>query len=134
MLRSDDLSRQGLEPGPKLAAPCALLQMCAVTRPPSEWVQRIFQVSKSPGRYRVMQSIEDAQVSLTRGMQDLEHVRHAAVRLGHTFQAVPDLTPLGYEIVVGIDHQQRGNLLFKFHFCHAPSRAMRHLESTSRFF
>jgi hypothetical protein len=43
-------------------------------------------------------------VRLARGVEDLQHVRNAVVRFGNSFDAGPDLSALGNEVVVGIDY------------------------------
>ena len=62
-----------------------------------------------------MQRVEDAEVCLSCGIQDLTHVRDALVGLGNTLQAIPCLAALGNEIVVWIDHNETGEALFVCH-------------------
>src|SRR5262249_20382088 len=70
----------------------------------------------------MMQRIEDAKPRLPRGSQDLQHVRNAVIRFCNSADATPELASLGNEVVVRIDHQKRGDLLFISPLCHAPSR------------
>ena len=58
----------------------------------------------------MMHRIEDAELCPARGVENLQHMADAVVGLGHGLDARPDLTAFGNEVVVGIDHQQRGDV------------------------
>ena len=59
----------------------------------------------------MMHGIEDAELCSTRGVENLQHVGDAVVGFGNGLDARPDLAAFGNEVVVGIDHQQRGDVL-----------------------
>src|SRR5262245_11373911 len=58
----------------------------------------------------MMHCIEDAKLSLPRGVEDLQHIRNAAIRLRDSPNAVPELAAFGNEIVIGIDYQKCSKL------------------------
>ena len=59
----------------------------------------------------MMHRIEDPELRPARGIQNFQHVDDAVVRLGNGLDARPDLAAFGNEVVVGIDDQQRGDVL-----------------------
>ena len=59
----------------------------------------------------MMHRIEDAELYPSRGVENLQHVGNAVVGFGDGLDARPDLAAFGNEVVVGIDHQQRGDVL-----------------------
>ena len=63
------------------------------------------------GTVPVMHGIEDPKFRFARRMQHLLHVRNAIVRFSHGFDPRPDLATLGNEVVVGVDHQESGDVL-----------------------
>src|SRR5919108_1013271 len=110
MLRGDNLARYWLEPGTDFAAPCAVFEAPAFPRSllnrcnvlPSLVVARTI---------TMVQCVKDPKLSLARGIQNLQHVRNAAVRLCDSLDARPYLAALGNEVVIWIDHQKCGDLL-----------------------
>ena len=58
----------------------------------------------------MMHCIEDPELRLARGVEDLQHVADAVIGFGHSLDARPDLATFGNEVVVGIAHQQRGDV------------------------
>lgn len=53
-----------------------------------------------------MKSVEHTQSRAPRRLENLQHVRHTAIRFGHRPKAIPDLSSLGDEVVVGVDYNQ----------------------------
>ena len=52
----------------------------------------------------MMHSIENPQLRLARGIQHLQHMRNALIRLGDSANAIPYLAALRNEVVIGIDN------------------------------
>jgi hypothetical protein len=52
----------------------------------------------------MMHGIENPQLRLTRGIQDLQHMWNALIRLGDSANALPYLAALRNEVVIGIDN------------------------------
>src|SRR5215471_18140739 len=71
------------------------------------------------GTVPMMQRIEDAKPCVPRRNQDLQHVRHAIIRLCNSLKELPNLATLGYEIVIRIDHEKPRNRFAVGHFRHA---------------
>src|SRR5262245_4526608 len=67
-----------------------------------------FQVSRTVS---MMHRVEHPKPRLSRGVQDLQHMRNAVVRLRDPLNARPELAALGDEVVVRINHQKRCDLL-----------------------
>jgi hypothetical protein len=88
MLRGDNVARPRLELGTDLATPRAVFKgfsqpSCLLNGRdilPSLVVARVISV---------MQCIEDGKLRVPRGMQDLQHVRHAVIRFCDAPNAVP---------------------------------------------
>jgi hypothetical protein len=59
----------------------------------------------------MMHGIEDAKLRFPRGIQDLQHMRNAAICFCDSPNAIPYLASLGNEVVIRIDHQKCGHLL-----------------------
>jgi hypothetical protein len=59
----------------------------------------------------MMHGIEDPKLRLARGVQNFQHMGDAVVGFGNSFDARPDLAAFGNEVVIRIDHQQRGDAL-----------------------
>src|SRR5262249_510697 len=68
-----------------------------------------------------MSRVKDAKPRRPRGVLDLQHVRHAVILLCDVLQAIPDLSALGDEVVIGIDHESCRERLFFGHVCHGLS-------------
>ena len=62
-----------------------------------------------------MQRVENADVCLSCGIEDLTHVRNALVCFGNTLQPIPYLAALGNEIVVWINNNKTGEVLLVRH-------------------
>lgn len=110
MFLRDDLTRRRHELGAELAAPCAVFEALASPSGPLDGCD------ESPGlvvarAVSMMHGIEDAKLRLPRGIQDLQHVRHAVVGFGDRLDAGPDLATLGNEVVIRIDHQKGSDVL-----------------------
>ena len=52
------------------------------------------------GRASTMHRIEDADVRLSRRIQNLQHKRNTTIRFRNTLQAIPHFAALGNEVVV----------------------------------
>jgi hypothetical protein len=59
----------------------------------------------------MMHGIKDRKLRLARGVQNFQHVGNAVVGFGNGFDVRPDLAAFGDEVVIRIDHQQRGDAL-----------------------
>jgi hypothetical protein len=57
-----------------------------------------------------MHGIEDPKLRFARRMQNLLHVWDAIICFGHGFDPRPDLAAFGDEVVIGVDHQERGDV------------------------
>src|SRR5262250_2201281 len=57
------------------------------------------------GTVSVMHCIEHAQSRAPRRTQDLQHMRNAVVGFGDLLHAIPELSALGNEVVVRVDHE-----------------------------
>jgi hypothetical protein len=68
-----------------------------------------------------MQRIENADVRLSRGIENLHHMRNALVGFSNTLQAIPYFAALGNKIVVRIHHEKCGDLLIKLQICQVVS-------------
>ncbi len=118
MLRGDNLARLGLEPGTDLATPGAVLEGLAHPCRSLDG-SNILPGLVVAGTVAMMQCIEDAQLRLPRGFENLQHMRNTIIGFRDSPNAVPDLAPFGDEVVVGIEHQKAGDLLFVCHLCHS---------------
>src|SRR5262249_41568669 len=67
----------------------------------------------------MVEGVEDAETGVSRGGEDAEHIRNALIGLGNGLDAVPDLAAFGDEIVIGIDYEKRGEILFVSGFPHS---------------
>src|SRR5262249_6461640 len=56
-----------------------------------------------------------------RGIQHIQHMRNTAIRFCNSLQAMPYFAALGNEVVIRIDHQERGDIFVICHFSHATS-------------
>src|SRR5262245_6489085 len=105
MLCGDNLTRLGRELGADLTAPRAVFE--ALVHPrcllhggdvlPSLIVAQTVSM---------MQCIEDTKFRISRGIKDLQHMRNAVIRFCNGPNTFPQLTSLGDEVVVRIDHQK----------------------------
>src|SRR5215510_15371589 len=59
----------------------------------------------------VMHRIEDSELRLPCRIQDLQHMWNTVIRLGDSLDARPNLSTLGNEVVIRIDHQKCGDAL-----------------------
>src|ERR1700733_1563753 len=110
MLRCDDLTRPGLEPGMELTTPRAVFEGPALPRcllNGSDVVPCLV-VTRTVA---TMRCIEDPKLCLARCVQDTQHVRNAAIGFRDGPNAGPRLATLGNEVVIRIDHQKRRDLL-----------------------
>src|SRR5262245_27501485 len=80
------------------------------------------------GAVPAVQGIEDPDSSLPRRRQHLQHVRNAAIGFRKRLQAIPYLSAFGNEIIVGIDHQEPGELPV---VCHVRHGCLARAQSTS---
>src|SRR5215471_9207577 len=64
--------------------------------------------------------VENPHPYLSCNVEQLQHMRNAIISLCDALDAIPYFSALGNEIVVGIDHQKPGNLLFKRQIGHNP--------------
>src|SRR5262245_41697581 len=105
MLCCDNLTRLGRKLGADLTTPRAVFEAlvypCCLLNGgdvlPSLIVARTVSM---------MQCIEDPKLRIPRGIQDLQHMRNTVVRFCNGPNSSPQLTSLGDEVVVRIDHQK----------------------------
>lgn len=106
MLAHDDLTRRGHELVAELASPRAIFE--GLMRPSRPLNRRDvlpgFVVTQSVAP---MHGIEDPKLRLPCRVQNLQHMRNTAVRLGDSFDAGPELPAFRDEVVIWIDHQER---------------------------
>src|SRR4030095_14589093 len=111
MLRRNDIARLRFELAAYLAAPHTVFE--GPSRPGCllNWRNVLpgFVVARAVS---TMQRIEDTDVRLPRRTQDLLHMKDALICFCDALQHIPYFAALGYEIVIGIDHQKCGDLLF----------------------
>src|SRR4029077_7169059 len=119
-----DLPRLRREFGSELAAPGAVLEDPSL---PSRLLDRrdVLPGLVVAGAVAMMRRIEDAQPGLARRVQDPQHVRNAAIGFRDRLDPVPDLAALGDEVVVGVDDEERGELLVVVHVRSAQSAGTR---------
>src|SRR5262245_32773064 len=120
MLSGDNLTRLGLEFGTDLATPSTVFKGFSPPRCPLNRhnILPSLVVARSVS---MMHCIEDWKLRLPRGVEDLQHIRNAAIRLRDSPNAVPELATLGNEVVVGIDHQKCSKLRVVYQLRHSPS-------------
>ena len=93
MLLNDDFAWVWREFGPELTTPRAVCE--GLSRPRRLLNRRdIFPCLVIPRTISMMHGIENPQLSLARGIQNLQHMGNAIIRLGDGANAIPDLGPL----------------------------------------
>src|SRR5215510_9497203 len=120
MLSGDNLTWLRLEFGTDLATPGAVFEGFS---PPSCPLDRrnILPSLVVARSISMMQCIEDPKLRLPRGVEDLQHIRNAAIRLRDSPNAVPELAAFGNEVVIGIDHQKCSKLPVEYQLRHSLS-------------
>src|SRR5262245_25472791 len=109
MLSGVNLTCLRLEFGTDLATPGTVFEAFSPPRGPLD--RRNILPSLVVARsISMMHCIEDPKLRLPRGVEDLQHIRNAAIRLGDSPNAVPELAAFGDEVVIGIDHQKCSKL------------------------
>ena len=68
-----------------------------------------------------MESIENADVRLSRSIEDLEHMSNTLVRFCNTLQTIPYFATLGNEVVIWVDHNKCSELFVISHWSHPLS-------------
>jgi hypothetical protein len=93
MLRRHDLAGLTLEPGAQLSTPCAVFE--ALARPSSllNWRNGLPGLIVA-GTVSTMQRVDDLKPRIPRGVQDLQHIRNAVIRLRDSPNATPNLASL----------------------------------------
>src|SRR5262245_47376377 len=119
MLSGDNLTRLGLEFGTDLAAPSAVFEGFSSPRCPLDR-RNILPSLVIARSISMMHCVEDAKLRFPRGVEDLQHIRNAAIRLRDSPHAVPELAALGNEVVIGIDHQKCSKLRVVCQLRHSP--------------
>src|SRR5262249_26841307 len=123
MLSGDNLTWLRLEFGTDLATPSTVFEGFSPPRCPLD--RRNILPSLVVARsISMMHCIEDPKFRLPRDVEDLQHIRNAAIRLRYSPNAVPELAALGNEIVIGIDHQECSKLRVEYQFRHSLSPAI----------
>jgi hypothetical protein len=121
MLLDDDFARAWREFDTEFATPGAELK--GLSRPSRLLNGRnLFPCLIVSRTVSVMHRIENPQLRLTCGIQDLQHMRHALIRLGDGANAIPYLAALRNEVVIGIDNQKCGAVPFVSFYRHVCSR------------
>src|SRR5215467_850409 len=110
MLLDDNFAWHRRELSPELATPSAILK-CFVRPRCLLNGRNVLPSLVIAWTVSMMHCKENPQLRLPRGIKDLLHVRNAVVRFGNSFDAGPDLAAFGNEVVVRVDHQQRGDAL-----------------------
>src|SRR5262245_49479885 len=108
MLSGDNLTWLRLEFGTDLATPGTVFEAPVFPRGSLNRsnVRPSFVVART---ISMMHRVEDPYLRLSRGIQHLQHVGNAVVCFGNGFDAGPYLAALGNEVVVRIDHEERGD-------------------------
>src|SRR5215471_18665791 len=106
MLLGNDFARFGFELTADLAAPgtgleALVLPRCLLNR--RDVVPGLI-VTRTVA---MMHRVKHTKPGLPRRIQDVQHVRNTVVRFGNALHAGPYLTPLGKEVVIRIDYQER---------------------------
>jgi hypothetical protein len=117
MLLDDNVTWLGRELETELATPGAILEALSCQRRflNGRNVLPRLVVARTVA---MMHGIENRQLRLAGGVEDLQHMSNAVIRFGDSPNAGPDLAALGNEVVVRIDHKKRRELLFMRCCCH----------------
>src|ERR1700694_3774063 len=110
MLEGHDIARLRLELAADLATPRAVLEGLSRPRCLLNW-RNVLPSLVVASAIATMQRIENADVRLSRSVEDLHHMRNTLVGFSNTLQAIPYFAALGNEIVIWIDHQKCSDLL-----------------------
>src|SRR5262245_56678676 len=120
MLSGDNLTWLRLEFGTDLATPSTVFEGFSPPRCPLD--RRNILPSLVVARpISMMHCIEDAKLRLPRGIEDLQHIRNAAIRLRDSPNAIPELAAFGNEVVIRINHQKCSELLVIHQLRHSLS-------------
>src|SRR5262245_55160378 len=110
MLEGNNISRLRCEFATELATPRpvleGLVQPCGLLHG-----RDVFPGLVVTWMVSMMQRVEHAQSRVARRIQDLQHMRDAVVGLGDPLHPIPEFPAFGDEVVVRVDHQQRGDRL-----------------------
>jgi hypothetical protein len=68
-----------------------------------------------------MHCVENPDTGFSRRFKKLLHMRNTLVRFGDALYAIPDLAPLGNEIVIRIDQDKSGDLFLVSQLRHVLS-------------
>src|SRR5215475_13089206 len=99
MLSGDNLARLGFKLGADLATPSTVFEGFSPPRCPLDR-RNILPSLVVAWSISMMHCIEDAKLRLPRGVEDLQHIGNAAIRLRDSPNAVPKLAALGNEVVI----------------------------------
>src|SRR5262249_44962775 len=111
VLQSHNITRAGREFGTNSAAPRPIFKALMLPRCLLNG-RDIFPDLVVSGTVPVMHRIEDRQSRFPCRSQDLQHMRNTLISFCHSFNAIPQLAPFGYEVIVRIDHQKCSELFF----------------------
>src|SRR5262245_31401138 len=120
MLCDDNLTWLRREFGTDLATPGTVFEAFSPPRCPLDR-RNILPGLVVARSISMMHRIEDPKLRLPRGLQNLEHIGNAAIRLRDSPNAVPELAALGNEVVIGIDHQKCSKLRVVYQLRHSRS-------------
>ncbi len=116
MLRDHDVGGAGFEFWPDLTAPCAEFEGLSIPGCLLDW-RHILPCFVVAGAISPMERIEHSDSRPPSSVENLHHVGNTLVRFGDALQTVPHLAALGDQIVVGIDDDKCGDLLFVCQLC-----------------
>src|SRR4029077_14406097 len=124
VLEGHDVARLRCELAADLTAPRAELE--GPSRPRSLLNGRnVFPGLVVASSVTTMERVEHAYLRLPRCVQDRQHIGDTVVGLRYTLEAVPHLTSLRDEVVVGVDHEKRRDLLVALHCIHVRPLVVR---------
>src|SRR5262245_62771610 len=126
MLCGDNLTRLGRELGADLTAPRAVFKAlahpCCLLNGGDVLPSLIVAWTVA-----MMQRIEDPKLRSPRGIQNLQHMRNTVIRFCNDPNTFPQLTSLGDEVVVRIDHQKSSDFFVVCqHLCVLSSLTCHH--------
>src|SRR5215510_1645721 len=120
MLEGHDVAGSWCEFAANLTAPCPVFE--SLVRPGCflNW-RNVLPALIVSWTVSMMQRIEDAELRLSRRIEDLHHMRNALVGFTNALQALPQFAAHGNEIVVWVDHEKCTDRFFELRICHVLS-------------
>ena len=111
MFLRHDVSRLWFELTANFAAPRAVFKDLAFQASLLDWCD-VFPGFVIAGTVTMMHGVEDAEPCVAASIQDSQHIWNAVVGFCNGLNVVPDLAAFGNEVVVRIDDNHSGDVLF----------------------